>query len=776
MTIKTFFMIVGLIMVLLISACSRSYEESKTYRAKIAGDSENKDEILIGVAWADKNAAFVKGAQLAVKEFNQEGILGKSIGLIINDGEGHVSDKLTLRQKQNVSVAVARSFAANPRVVAVIGHRSSSQAVPASIVYQFHGITFIAPTSTNLNLTDHNFNYVFRMTPNNEEIAKQLANYCYQKGYRKMVILHSKSAYGSQLADSFVSSFLKKDNTEVVLRRSFFSKKKEFSDLMVELKNAGDFNAIFIATGASMSATIYQETRNMNILVPFIGAEGLDLDKFWEVIKEWEYYEKAFAKKKSVVPTLFNTEKPLSQTFFEHFKEEYDIEPDRYAAFGYDSIKLLVHGIKKAKSTQPFKIAETLRYMPPCQAVTGQYAFERNGDVRPRQFDFKFFRQGQFDYEKVESEKFDFSQYLFSGKQVWECANIDMDKDGIPNDMDACPDESPKDIAKIDKNRDLYKTGYLRGCLVDDDYDKIPDFRDKCLGTKPNQLKFGVDLYGCPMDTDNDKVPDYRDDCPRNKRFEIRMGIDLEGCSIDIDKDKIPDYQDVCPRDTQEELSKGVYQQGDRIGCPLDSDNDLVPDYRDACPNNLPEELVKGIDLRGCPFDRDKDQVPDYRDTCPKNQRVELTKGVDLQGCPIDTDEDGVPDYQDVCFDNSPEEISKGVFEQGPRLGCPIDSDKDGVPDYRDECLNNNSIEIGKGVDSAGCPLDTDKDGVFDYKDICFNNSAQEIKKGVYQQGNRLGCPMDQDQDGVPDYRDSCPNNSRLEIRRGVDSRGCPRM
>jgi ABC-type branched-subunit amino acid transport system substrate-binding protein len=780
MTTKKIIKMIGLITVLFICACSKSYNDSKTERVETANESQ--DTIIIGVAWAGKDSSFVKGALLAAKEFNKEGVLGKSIELLINEGEIKSSNDLTLRQKQNITVEVARSFAANPKVVAVTGHRFSYQAIPASIVYQFHGIVFIAPTSTNINLTVHNFSYVFRMTPNNEKLAKQLANYCHQKGYQKIVILHSKSSYGFQLTDSFVSNLLKekKSNTkqknEVVLRRSFFSTKKDFSDLMVELertKKSDGFDAIFIAIGASMAAKIYQNSRDMGIKEPFIGDDGLDNLKFWEVVKEWEISEKV-STKKSAVPTIFNTKISISQTFIKNFKKEYGSETkiDRYAALGYDSIKILVHGIKKAKSIQPFKIAEKLRYMPPCRTMTGAYEFEKDGDVKARKFHFKSFDQGQFEYEDMKSE----SVAFFKGKKMWECSNIDMDKDGIPNDRDACPNDKPEDIAKIDKKKDLYHTGFYRGCLVDDDYDEVPDYRDKCPSTKHYEFKKGINSYGCPVDTDKDKVPDYRDKCPKNKRSEIRIGVDSHGCSIDMDKDKIPDYQDICPRDTLEELAKGIYQKGEQIGCPMDSDNDNIPDYRDDCPQNLPNEVEKGLDLRGCPFDWDNDEVPDYRDDCPNNSLFEIRKKVNSQGCPIDTDEDGVPDYKDVCFKNSFDEISKGVFQQGTNEGCPIDSDQDGIPDYRDDCFNNSPIEIGKGVDSRGCPRDTDKDDVPDYKDVCFNNSPKEISKGVHQQGLRFGCPMDNDNDGVPDYRDSCPNNSRFEIRKGVNSRGCPKV
>ncbi len=83
----------------------------------------------------------------------------------------------------------------------------------------------------------------------------------------------------------------------------------------------------------------------------------------------------------------------------------------------------------------------------------------------------------------------------------------DRDNDGIPDDIDACPDE-PEDHKGNDPND---------GCplLPDRDGDGIPDQYDKC----PDQPedKDGIDDGdGCPEDdADNDGVPDTVDHCPK---------------------------------------------------------------------------------------------------------------------------------------------------------------------------------------------------------------------------------------------------------------------
>jgi len=88
-----------------------------------------------------------------------------------------------------------------------------------------------------------------------------------------------------------------------------------------------------------------------------------------------------------------------------------------------------------------------------------------------------------------------------------EPVSADRDKDGIPDDIDLCPDV-PEDGAEPDPHD---------GCPAppDRDGDGIPDESDKC----PDQPedKDGIDdIDGCPEDDfDQDGVPDASDACPR---------------------------------------------------------------------------------------------------------------------------------------------------------------------------------------------------------------------------------------------------------------------
>ena len=154
---------------------------------------------------------------------------------------------------------------------------------------------------------------------------------------------------------------------------------------------------------------------------------------------------------------------------------------------------------------------------------------------------------------------------------------LDRDKDGVPDNIDACPDD-PGPAA-------------LQGC-PDRDGDGILDKDDKCPDVK------GVARYqGCPIpDTDKDGINDEEDKCPTVPGLSR-----YQGCPIpDTDGDGINDEEDKCP--TVPGLSR--YQ-----GCPIpDTDGDGVNDEEDRCitipgPKEnygcpiIPPEVKKRVDV-----------------------------------------------------------------------------------------------------------------------------------------------------------------------------------
>ncbi|HEY2511112.1 MAG TPA: thrombospondin type 3 repeat-containing protein, partial [Polyangiaceae bacterium] len=204
----------------------------------------------------------------------------------------------------------------------------------------------------------------------------------------------------------------------------------------------------------------------------------------------------------------------------------------------------------------------------------------------------------------------------------WAPRNHDIDNDGVPDDLDQCP-ELPED-------RDGFEDS--DGCPeIDNDDDGVLDKDDACptvAGSPSSDPK----QNGCPQpDRDGDGVPDGSDACPDQKGIETD-DPKTNGCpvSTDRDHDGIPDRADRCPDQPED---KDAVEDED--GCPdPDNDGDGIADVQDACPR---EAGQPSSDPRynGCPNpDRDGDTFENASDKCP--DEPETFNGV--------TDDDGCPD------------------------------------------------------------------------------------------------------------------------------------
>ena len=732
-------------------------------------DPEQKTDanvIAIGVAWPRGENFFIEGAELAVRQINDAGgIQGKTLELVVNENEQKVSEllrtssALTIGEStKEISRQIARDFAKRKnKPVAVIGHRYSFLAIAAANIYQQENILYIAPTATNNILTTLNFDLIFRMLQNNDELGQQLALYAKSRNYKNVAVLGERSEYAQEITASLATTAAEKYDINVVYTQSVFysATDRDFAKIAVELNRLSKevkIDAIFMLGSAGIAARVYEQIRGRGgIDVPFLGAEALDSNAFWDKMKAWQETNNLSAE--VAAPTLFHTDSQAAQRFIEQFKHFNQQQiPDRYAALGYDSILVVAQALIATKSTDSGKLADELRYMPPCLGLTGPIEFKDNGDVNNVDAYIKWLTKDGFSYRSLQD-----TEIREEKSTVHKCANLDQDDDGVPDVRDICAGNAPEELSK-----GVYYDGERIGCPVDADSDGVPDYRDSHPQNTAEEISKGVDAQGAPTDTDQDKVPDYREDCPADQPLALSKGVNPRGCPTDSDDDGVPDYQEQCLQSTEAERRAGV----DTLGCPVDHDSDGIPDYLDKCPTNGGNELVGGIDSEGCPLDADQDGIADYRDQCPGSGQAELSRGMDAQGCPQDSDQDKVPDYLDACPTDSPEAISKGVMQSG----CPVDSDTDGVADYLDQCPNNSAKEIARGVNAQGCPADSDGDAVPDYLDSCATDTSAAISKGV----SKTGCPLDSDNDRVPDYLDACAKDSAEAISKGVKETGCP--
>jgi branched-chain amino acid transport system substrate-binding protein len=362
---------------LFVGACGsgRTVAEERAYRA-----ARSEGDILIGVA-ADPDGWMWKGIWMAVEEINGAGgILDRQVQVIQRYDESSATQ----------AKLVAQQFANNLDMVAVVGHWGSDMAIAASATYEFAGLLMICPAATSPKLTQQGFRLVFRTSPSNKQVGPQLASFAASQGYKRMMIVSAKDAYGRGLGNVFEMQ-AREEGVTIVDRVSYSDGESDFSPFLTHWKEL-DFDAIFVAGTNPETAYFVDQVRAQGVAQPILGGEGLATEALWEIAGE--------AAEGVMTATYFHPDDPRPEVrrFRADFQGRYGVPPDVWAAQGYDAIYLLAYAMETAGSTVPEEVAGALRSIEGWPGVTGSHTFQASGDMVDKPIVLDIVRNGAFAY------------------------------------------------------------------------------------------------------------------------------------------------------------------------------------------------------------------------------------------------------------------------------------------------------------------------------------------------------------------------------------------
>jgi branched-chain amino acid transport system substrate-binding protein len=371
-------LLTALLCVELLTGCSPDFADMATQRLALA--RQNKGDIEIVAIQDAEKTGFIKGVLLAEEEINQrpEKLLNRALKINLEpDGETFDEVKPTIRR-----------IAANPKITAVIGHRKSSIATPASVIYERSQIVFMPPVAIAKGLTGRGFQYLFRMMPSNTVMAEQLASVSRSLGYKKIVMLYTRDDLSRELAFLFEEASVKQD-LELIHRASFFEKEDDYRPVISQFSNKA-FDAVFIASSDKPAANMVKQLREMGVKQPIIGRHSLHSATYTKLAGN--------AAENTIAPTVLPqmNKNRKANDFIQKYQARYDEAPDYEAAQGYDSVMLLANAIQQAGSTVPTLLSSTLHYMPAWLGVTGLHAFDTSGELRGKTYFFEAWQEGKW--------------------------------------------------------------------------------------------------------------------------------------------------------------------------------------------------------------------------------------------------------------------------------------------------------------------------------------------------------------------------------------------
>ncbi len=331
-------------------------------------------EIKIGVAEALSGGAaqygnsIRNGFRLAVEQINASATLGADkITLVIEDEQG----------KKEEAINAFKKLIFQDKVLMLFGPTLSNSAQAADPIAQAAKIVVFGTSNTADGITTIG-DYVFRNSVTEADVLPvTIATAVRQAKIKKVAVLYgnddvfTKSGY-----DNFVKA-LDSQKVAVTTIETFAKGDVDFKAQLTKIK-ATNPDAIVLSALLAEGAPIMVQARQLGINVPFIGGNGMNSVKVFDLAKG------ASDDLWIGSPWSIENRAPANNSFIVDYTKAYKSAPDQFAAQAFDAMHIAATAIKSIKlSGDLAKDRSALRDALPAvkwNGATGAFSFRRAND------------------------------------------------------------------------------------------------------------------------------------------------------------------------------------------------------------------------------------------------------------------------------------------------------------------------------------------------------------------------------------------------------------
>jgi branched-chain amino acid transport system substrate-binding protein len=362
--------------------------------ATVATTSASAAEIKIGYllplsgGGAEYGQRQLKGANLAIEEFNKRGDAGFTIQLVTSD------TKCTPVEASNA----AERLVERDGIEVMIGGSCSPEAAAELRVTQKARIPQVVPTAAATSLTEEGNPYIFRIIPNTKQLAENLADVLAERiKVKQIATVYLNDDFGTDLNSNLVARIQSK-GVKVLAQEGIERTTMDFFSIAAKLKplNPDVVVAPLFNKPAAQLARAMREQGMMATLSDTI----MFTDDFYQLAGPAAY---------GVVQTTFfhPTVKTIrGRAFVEAFKAKYGGElPGNFEAEGYDAVSVVIDALKRSGAAKSFSkdaVTKALRETHEFPGVMGAITFDEKGQVVAVASKFVLIRNNQGKVEAME--------------------------------------------------------------------------------------------------------------------------------------------------------------------------------------------------------------------------------------------------------------------------------------------------------------------------------------------------------------------------------------
>ncbi|MCX5974390.1 MAG: branched-chain amino acid ABC transporter substrate-binding protein [Coprothermobacterota bacterium] len=297
------------------------------------------------------------------------GVLGKQIEIVVVDDGSNAKDSATAAQKM-ISQGLKE----------VIASYGSSVTRPAADLYDKNKVVSVGYGCTAVSLTmETQRPYFFRTAGRDDTQSEFFAKFAVEKlGAKKIAIMHDNQDYGKGVADDakkFLQPSIDAGTTEIVYFDAITKGQSDYSAAITKLKEIAP-DLWFFTAYYNEAALLIKQAREMGFDVTFVGNNSVPTPDFEKVAGD---AIKGTYMLNEPMPQFLTF--PESKTFMDAYKAKYNELPGSiWAVYAADALNALCAAIKTAGTTDPDKVAATMRTMTDAKGITGPLMFTDRGD------------------------------------------------------------------------------------------------------------------------------------------------------------------------------------------------------------------------------------------------------------------------------------------------------------------------------------------------------------------------------------------------------------
>jgi len=226
------------------------------------------------------------------------------------------------------------------------------------------------------------------------------AQVAYQKdqGCKKVYILNDKEVYGKGLADQ-VANIAKAQGLQVLGNDGIDTKAANFRTLATKIKSAGADCMFFGGITQNKGVQVFTDVHAANPTAKLFGPDGVAESPFTSKLST-AVQKMTYVTNPTLDPKLYPA---AAQKFFDTFKQKYGKDPEPYAIYGYEAMKVALLAIQNAgdKGNDRQAVIDAFFKIKDRESVLGKYSIDKNGDTTLSDYGADVVKNGKLVFSKV---------------------------------------------------------------------------------------------------------------------------------------------------------------------------------------------------------------------------------------------------------------------------------------------------------------------------------------------------------------------------------------